>query len=1278
MYAFEGPGKERKRFFQSLEDKWYNALDWIDGKGLPVYKLVDPIDKLMPSLALFLVIVLALFAGFVFFVWGPLMGQLLPGVAGPDTGEKALSFKALSVRVLDKETNAPVSGAEVALDFKGTIRKASADASGIAELQAPDVPELQVKGVKTGYADFEETVKIEGKDSIDIQLSREAQEAIKKTVRLVANGELIQGKELLVKFSCSSGAEAPEPAMTTTGIVEVMQPANCGQLSATVDSSSFDSKQSALLLAGSSIISLTERIVPKGHIIVLVKSDEEEFLDNIQVTAFNEQDISLNRKYSVNGETSFELEIGKYYFTAEDSASHAFVSESSNLVDVNENQTEEITLVLTKNAVGSINVSVVDKATKQAVVDASVQLKKKDGQVIESRKSIGQLIEFKVKNDVDYVVSADHNAYLPASIQASLSDNNKTIELEALTAENSGMLEISVIDEFQKPVEGARLSLFDADKNLLYVQQEKLTDFNGLARFSGVAKGNYYVFAFKGLSSVTGPTLSIIDPRGVKKTSVLLDVGSTTVKLKVKDSEGKAVKFAKITVIDVTGSKVKEDLANDKGEKELSLKANREVFFRVEAEGFVAFASKPMQLNKGQSRQLDVMLEPKPAELKLELDGFYSEDGAKLTDTITDGSTIEARFNLRVNKAFGRLNAFIRLGDNENAELESAFIKEVKAAEFNEVSKHSKYSVNNGSVIDLNSVTEGEAKWVKIGFKGLNEGVRQLSVFFKVREGTLTGDKIKLYYRVEGITGFGTTNMIVERQPFDEILGTNANTTERQGLYALSNAFILFVGKKADCSKEFCYSSSLLDEQAGLYLLEKPFETQLYGKYKLEVEITNIANKKFSDASLRIKSKEKGVQINSYKIAYAGLSETMPEPADKFELPAYQLGSFDQGGLIKIELELQAIKSQANNLEFRIVSDKKVVYEKNEGIRVGALDELTVDFEPKTIVPLVENTVSITAIDNKTGIGVSNAVVVMQKDLSSEMVLGTTNAEGMLSVVLPASNPASKLFVEARKYGYKSQKVILPLDEKFIELPPELQFNLNAKTGADDSKKIELNNKSKLGLNITGITFNALSANYLDVQKMQNYLTRYLQPPKAIPAEETTQIELIASLNENGKALLERQQVKGELQFDFSYAGHSWPFSLPVNASIGLEGDVPEGCFSSDLSSWTAATEGAPAEKIGYLRNDCFIQDKEVILKTVTGSIKWKSNIRGKFSIEVDGVTTDLEPFREKNLLNNLEPGEHLMKLIYVPEPGMQGEKAEADILLTAVNPSVAEHQTRN
>lgn len=48
-----------KNSYYFFEDKWYSALDKIDSK-LPIYKVIDPVDKIIPSFILFLLIILFL------------------------------------------------------------------------------------------------------------------------------------------------------------------------------------------------------------------------------------------------------------------------------------------------------------------------------------------------------------------------------------------------------------------------------------------------------------------------------------------------------------------------------------------------------------------------------------------------------------------------------------------------------------------------------------------------------------------------------------------------------------------------------------------------------------------------------------------------------------------------------------------------------------------------------------------------------------------------------------------------------------------------------------------------------------------------------------------------------------------------------------------------------------------------------------------------------------------------------------------------------------------
>ena len=54
-----GVGEKLRDVYFSMEEKWYSLLDKIDAH-IPIYKIVDRIDNIVPSFALLLIIVLIL------------------------------------------------------------------------------------------------------------------------------------------------------------------------------------------------------------------------------------------------------------------------------------------------------------------------------------------------------------------------------------------------------------------------------------------------------------------------------------------------------------------------------------------------------------------------------------------------------------------------------------------------------------------------------------------------------------------------------------------------------------------------------------------------------------------------------------------------------------------------------------------------------------------------------------------------------------------------------------------------------------------------------------------------------------------------------------------------------------------------------------------------------------------------------------------------------------------------------------------------------------------
>jgi len=126
-----------KSIYYSYEDKYYEFLDKLEAQKIPVYKVVDPIDKVFPSFLL-LLILLALFL-FAFFIAA--LAVVFPDVFSSLTGvlddiiSGIFGGSLATFLVLDNDGN-PLSGVQVALTFENdTTESFTTDAFGEFSVQ---------------------------------------------------------------------------------------------------------------------------------------------------------------------------------------------------------------------------------------------------------------------------------------------------------------------------------------------------------------------------------------------------------------------------------------------------------------------------------------------------------------------------------------------------------------------------------------------------------------------------------------------------------------------------------------------------------------------------------------------------------------------------------------------------------------------------------------------------------------------------------------------------------------------------------------------------------------------------------------------------------------------------------------------------------------------------------------------------------------------------------------------------------------------------------------
>src|SRR3989344_1443627 len=135
--------KEKKGIYETLEGKWYDFLDKVN-EIVPVYSIIDPIDKIVPSfvvflVSIFLIVILAGAGTFLLFTGG------FPGF--PEFGSPEYSFI-----VLDEE-GSPISGVAVTLSSAENTFEAISDDVGEFRVALPNSI-VTVSASKTGYQSY--------------------------------------------------------------------------------------------------------------------------------------------------------------------------------------------------------------------------------------------------------------------------------------------------------------------------------------------------------------------------------------------------------------------------------------------------------------------------------------------------------------------------------------------------------------------------------------------------------------------------------------------------------------------------------------------------------------------------------------------------------------------------------------------------------------------------------------------------------------------------------------------------------------------------------------------------------------------------------------------------------------------------------------------------------------------------------------------------------------------------------------------------------------------
>ncbi len=1279
-----------KETYHSLEDKWYSILDTLDEKGIPVYKVIDPVDRVIPSLIVFSAIVLALIFGIV----------VLPvlGFSGTDV-----------VVTFTDDQGKPISGLEVQATYDGKTLHESTNSVGKAVFNGiPYGKEITIHVDDATYELFSrnETIGSENKD-LAYTLSPRAIPPSALTFQLTdAGGQSLDGKTIQVDLVCSNGVPLPQSQFIIgNGVLTITPPAGCGVLIGSISGNGIQRQDGILFSADSPIIRLQGLSSEKGKAKITVRSGEDDsILLGMDVELFTQDGLSVQTITTNSfGVAIFnDVPVGNYYVTVNDPQDNFALSTSQNF-SIPSNQTVSVDVSMGKDIQGTLSVSVKDKASNAWVPNATVKLVRKgDNKLIATQQTTTQEtpILFDVTEKGPFLVWANHPLYLSESKETGLvtADQTLAFALEKLTPQNSGKITVNVKDEDELPVDNAQVVLYDAASGFIaHGYNPRITDSNGNAKFEGVQSGTYFARATKYPAGPSNSSNFTTEKSIPSTASITLKIGQAAVQVIVKDPENNPVPFATVEFLTDGSDEClpgKCSIQTDaQGVASKSFKADRKIYVKARATGFSSFASISKQLYAGTVNTISVKL-PKTIlgnNPKIVLAGMYDPLTNTLAKEIKSGKTYLALFQLQIPAALNSIDngggIHIRVGNEAFLENDVLTITGLNAPGTVSI-KGTSYQPNAGYTADQQYLTNGNAKWANIAWADVQPGVYEVGALIRVNEEAGPLEEVPIYYRAWVIEGSNYA-----RDPLDTVLGTSANVSQKEGQYAETYQQIYFNGKPIVCDETFCYSGeSILNLDDSLLVDGPPYPLSVNKSYQYSFVLTSNSPTIYPQPKLRmfVSNNANTVSAEAQFTSYHVLG-TQGQPLDGSGLATNDIpggegqglnvGKLEQYKTIVGQFNFLAKQTEATNLVVQLISEGGIVFQQIIPLSIASSNTLALNVNPNTASAFLATTFDIHVQDNQ-GFDIQDAAVSLLKiDPNQNKQLVThqfTDIAGKTSIIAPASLPRTHFVFDAVKGGYSSDPVTIIVDENVVVFEPrELVFNLPNSPNTDQFLPLDITNLTQQNIVISKAILTGDFQGFLSNGEMQNWVQQYAGIT-SIDALETKTIQVKASTAATVN-LISGKTLKGTLLLTFRLQGsqQEWVQAIPLKIQIKIVSQCDSGGIQLSGTPASGRIETSAfdnATQIPFqIANTCVVDAKPLQLRNLKTKAVWKSNPIGNLEMsltDIEGSNNITEVLRNGVFVPLFDPFRPVDDTIYesiltfTPIPGHVGETAEFTVFI--------------
>ena len=1262
-------------------------------------------EKGIPKAALFIIAAIVIIA---------IAALVLLPLAAPENAEVRISVKTSGRQALGSQL--------VELSIDGKDLSAKTNPSGI--LTIPQVKmdsRISVSVKREGFEEFLENYTVSRKRfDIEVVLKKPAIPPISRVTITFArtDNSMLSGIPVTASFSCLNKAIEPaeKEKESDNGTMVVEIPTGCGTLFGDFAAPKFSQQSGIPLSTASAVVRFDEIEVLKGRVIVKALDSQENPIreTTLSITLFDSQGLKIREQQTSSGSAEFaDVERKEYYAVITD----ALGKFESGQTEGKSLASEYISLTarLKRQTKGYITLKVIDSATSARVAGASVKISR-SSKIAASINSDGNsdkniaLFEYG-----KYSLEAFQDDYLPLQqdFDFNANDAGKVViaRLEKCSdlLNNCGKLEVTVIDEEELPVENAEVSLYNAETKVLAVLEPKATDANGIAKFTNLRKGSYYIRAFKYPAEVRDETnVFAIDPKEPSKKTVTMAIGTGTFRIAVKDEEGEPVPDALIEFRTNTGKECPKAggekctiQTDSRGIAEYTFKADKKVYAVITAEGFSGFVTDYRQVWKDNDETISIVLKrtiigERP---EFEIAGIYGLDGKTKRSELKAGERYIIRLRLEIPEGINPESAgFLLMAGSRDAgsivENEPFYFRNIEIPEAT-VIKGTTWNPNQGQDIDTadDALTNSDFKWAEVSLKNPQSNTSYLvNAEIKVRNNVAAGRLLQFNYRAWAESGPGT----YLREPEDERLGTAAESAGVQALYALLKEQPFYEGKSALCDDEtgFCYYNERVYDEAERLNVTEPFGLEVFQTYLLTFELSNIsqavyglengARFDFLNSDNEGSTTGDSLMIIDYNFTNANGISTIASGASSFEIPEQAIQGFSENKSLKMSMRFQPKKEGSTSFFMRIISGSDIVYAREIQFSVNAENQLNVDIYPDFIGAFAVTDFNATITDDQ-GLEVQDALVKVLKITPdrAETQIGSkkTGLLGSAAFTAPSSSQGTKIRIIAEKEGYAGGELEVLVDENIVEFDPEELFaKLNLKSRTSREMDTEVQNRIPARLVLSKAYVSGNFQGYLDEELMNNYLEELAGYWEVGPNEsKSIPVKFAVSA---GIPIEEAKSVSGSVVLEFTSPDlyKKWTFKLPIKADISVGGDVDDsGCLNIGLKEWETMTQENMSTQEFTILNNCQVEGNDIPVKYLKARLKWQSNVMGNVQITIrdpETGSTASEILRDGewvtlfDTLSHSRDVEYYSMISFQPTQGHLNEEAKFQVEFDAFTPT--------